>query len=276
MIDYALEFKNYKFLKYLMDRGHIAFVCEGPFGYYKSFGAKTDIERKPAWKDQNLEQKVRNNDSFRRRLISLAIENNDNSVLAKLKAREIPDLYHADHMSVVMPNCGEYYDEKMLKRIASLDESALDYFWEHFKIQTWCKKSYTFLFPYIDTLVEMMIENGHSCCDMALEKCYEHNLGVREQLQKMSAADCEAGCDGFFDSDARKEQLLKDRYKYLYINEEGNMVAYTGLCRFDGFVTNLIQINAESDNKYINRLIQKINDLYDWVSERATVHEERR
>ena len=39
VIDYALEFKNYKFLRYLMEKGYIYFVGEDRNEYFYNFGA---------------------------------------------------------------------------------------------------------------------------------------------------------------------------------------------------------------------------------------------
>lgn len=46
VVDYALEFKNYDFIKFLMENGHLGFDDNSAMGNGISFGLKTDIKRR--------------------------------------------------------------------------------------------------------------------------------------------------------------------------------------------------------------------------------------
>ena len=90
VVDYALEFKNYNFLKYLMNNGYIQFVSnEETWSYGYNFGAKTSIKDKP-FERYTLEEQFLQDITLRTRLIALALENDDESVLEELRAREFP------------------------------------------------------------------------------------------------------------------------------------------------------------------------------------------
>ena len=94
IIDYALEFRNYDFLKYLMDKGYIWFVSKTPEkDCWLGFGAETSVKRRPMDNNHTLEQRLTYDDSLRRKMIVLAIEKRDINMLDKLRAREIPPMY---------------------------------------------------------------------------------------------------------------------------------------------------------------------------------------
>ena len=93
ILDYAFEFKNYEFLKYLVDNEYIWLVEQNP---------------------------------GRRKMIILAIENNDIDMLDEFRAREIPLMYYklrGTELSV-------YYDEDLIEAASRAGEKVLDYFSE--------------------------------------------------------------------------------------------------------------------------------------------------
>lgn len=46
VVDYALEFKNYDFIKYLISGGHLNFVDNSKWDWGITFGLSTDIKRR--------------------------------------------------------------------------------------------------------------------------------------------------------------------------------------------------------------------------------------
>lgn len=46
VVDYALEFKNYDFIKYLISGGHLNFVDNSKWNWGITFGLSTDIKRR--------------------------------------------------------------------------------------------------------------------------------------------------------------------------------------------------------------------------------------
>ena len=136
VLDYALESGNYDFLKFLMDQGYIWFDSGNRRDYVHTFGAGTSIERRRIGEvDCGLESKLRSEDTLRERLIELACDNGDLSMLEKLRAREHPQLYwKANYQSFSCPDFGSYDRERLVSRIAASGEEVLGYFTEPFKI----------------------------------------------------------------------------------------------------------------------------------------------
>lgn len=97
VIDYAIEFGNYGFIKYLIDEGYIYLIDENQMEYYGSFGSGTTIERRRPSEYDLLDYKMKQNDSLRTNIIALALENKDYKILDETKAREIPSLYEASY-----------------------------------------------------------------------------------------------------------------------------------------------------------------------------------
>ena len=90
VIDYALEFKNYKFIKYLMDNGYIWFTdnSKNDFGdRIFGFGAGTSVKRrKTGFTDTfGIDFQYRcEEQGLRQKMIVLALENNDFDTLTSL------------------------------------------------------------------------------------------------------------------------------------------------------------------------------------------------
>lgn len=156
VLDYALESKNYAFLKYLVDKKYIWFIGENDkdFAYTMNFGAGTSIERRKPNNFDLLEFELHQKTYLRSQMISLAIENNDFKMLTELKAREIPSLYMTSYLGIMMPDCEKYYDEDMVEQISETNnEKIIEYFADEFEIQAQHYKKYIFIFPYINELL---------------------------------------------------------------------------------------------------------------------------
>lgn len=83
VLDYALEFKNYDFMKYLMDQGYIWFDSGDRADYVCSFGAGTSIKRKSPQSADSLDNELLEKDALRSNMICLAIEHNDCEMLSQ-------------------------------------------------------------------------------------------------------------------------------------------------------------------------------------------------
>lgn len=123
VIDYALEFKNYDFLKYLMDKNYIWFVDNSErdcIQQANGFGAGTSIKKRKIYEVDSLDAELMNpekENKLRQSLISLAIENRDIPMLDTLRAREIPTLYNVSLGSSAQTNCEDYYDDTVIEEI---------------------------------------------------------------------------------------------------------------------------------------------------------------
>lgn len=85
VVDYALEFKNYDFIKFLMENGHLEFADNSAMGNGISFGLKTDIKRRDIgktdiWPIPNTYYEPDNlfyEEVLRTRVLALATEKKD-------------------------------------------------------------------------------------------------------------------------------------------------------------------------------------------------------
>lgn len=266
-IEYALEFKNYDLLKYLMDKGYIWFVDLDPKNYIGTFGAGTSIKRREHWHYDTLDYDLRDNtqgaDRLRRQMISLAIEQNDFDMLTTLKAREIPTMY-----DLWAPICERveselYYDEDLVQHIAHADERTIDYFSQEFGIKERIHRSQqtnTFPFPYIGKVLDLMLAENHPCTEAVLKRCVEHNEKVLSQIQHT--------IDDYMANMAPNMQLSKEElyqmgWRALYFcTDGGDIIGFSD----DGYgnrtITNIVSVQGKSDSFRISSLIDELNSTY--------------
>lgn len=216
VIDYALEFKNWGFLKYLIVNRYIWFVdvFTDPKNYFEkymgiSFGVGTSIERRSQqdrdvlrWyvscpendmsfgyrrphEMDTLQYKLAGNDDLRMQMISLALEHGEVDMLYQLRAREIPSLYHACYLSCSSADCDSYYNEDMVKHIAKVGEEILDYFSEEFETKDILGKTNIFMFPYMTNLIDFLIKENSPYLEKVLRASLKHNRNVYKKLEKL-------------------------------------------------------------------------------------------
>lgn len=278
VIDYAIEFKNYKFIKYLIKNNYIWFDSRKEDTYCMTFGAGTSIERRnPVNKDTFLEYTRLKDDQLRMDVIALAVENKDRQILDELKAREIPELYYRVNIwSSSQLNFDEHYNEKMVEQIARASDEIVDYFTDPFEIdlrikfKDGVKRSNRFIFPYISELLDGMIENNHNFTEIALKKCIQHNKETYEKLKKMIEASIEENLKRYDFGDAEYlkrcrpvavDSVLKD-FDY---NENGQIISFRGFTVGMGIVTNIAYTDTESKDVKLQYLINELNEYFDKI-----------
>lgn len=135
VIDYALEFKNYDFLKYLMDKNYIWFVDNSERDCTQQangFGAGTSIKKRKIYEVDSLDAELMDHikeNRLRQKLIALAIEKEEFHMLDTLRAREVPALYEIAIGFSTETSCEDYYDNMVIEEIVTHNE-VLDYFTE--------------------------------------------------------------------------------------------------------------------------------------------------
>lgn len=244
IIDYALEFKNIKLLKYFMARGYIWFVGEvnssktrwlsyGPF-----FGGGTSITPRPnsayneirwhfyppdedaekpgkwgcamPFEKDKLQYTLAGSDDLRRKLITLAVEYNEVELIRQLCAREVPVLYELNEFPYSFPrhdgtDIDSYYDETMVMQIAGASQEILDYFLELFQITDRFGRSDQFLFPYMTNLLNFLIRNKNPYAEKMLKCSIEHNRCAYKQLKQLT--------------DTAVENYIKYRTEHYYMRD---------------------------------------------------------
>ncbi len=274
VLDYALEFGNYEFLKYLMDKEYITFDSGNNRDYKATFGAKTSIKRRDIGSiDYGLEGELSTNDQLRINLIPLACDNNDLDMLNKLRAREIPQLYfNANYHSGQHPDFDSCYNERMVKHIAESNEFILDYFTDSFEIKDFIKykdgieRKHTFLFPHISKLLDQLITINSPFAETALKKALNYNHKTYEKLCESILASKNSEQ---YSADDMKERWLTDCEEDLEFFDNGNIIMFkafyvnlTSQKRIDGIITNVPHVTQKPISPALKHLAEELNVSY--------------
>lgn len=264
VIDYALKFKNYDLLKYLMDKKYIWFVGEDKKDYFANFGAGTSIE-KPSYFHPNLgilNIKMKEEHELRIQMILLAIEHKDLKILEKLRAREIPSLYQACYLSSTPADCEKYYDCRLIDAIANASDEIIQYFSEEFEIKDRINKTNRFLFPYISKLIGLLINNNHRCTESLLKKAISHNVYAYNKITQLLKNTVSAYDQEYLHCESVKNDIFKSIMRDIIFYDNGSIISYRDSGVKNGIITNIVQVTENSPDIKINNLIEKLNKTY--------------
>ena len=282
VLDYALEFGNYEFIKYLMDNEYIWFDSRKDKDYIQTFGAGTSIERRDVgYIDYGLEGKLKTEDELRINLIALAANNNDIEMLNKLRARETPQLYYRAHYlgggnQLDFDSC---YNEKIVKHIASSNDEILDYFTDsfeirdHIKYKDGSKRVHTFMFPYISKLLDLLIKNKSPFAETALKKTLKYNKQTYNTLRELIlTVKNDKWYDKLYDEDSKKELWMKDCKMFFDFYENGDIVRYRAYCstpplknKAGGIITNVARVTKIPTSPILKLLSEELNESYEAI-----------
>ena len=141
-MDYAIEFKNYGFIRFLIENGYITLISDNK-GYVDfNFGASTTLKVRP-YEAKTFQNELYENKILRTQIISLALENNDYDVLYEMRAREFPPQLTMVTHSVTSVKFSEYYDENFIDAILDSKVKAIQYFCEEYYVESkWQKEQF--------------------------------------------------------------------------------------------------------------------------------------
>lgn len=317
IIDYALEFKNFELLKYFMKHGYIWFVDDvndwNVSDIWTLFQGGTAIKRREYRMDDDirwhfyptnktlqsgrierlgqdeLQYTLAGSDDLRRKMIILAIENNEVELMDQLRARENFSLYilnerPMNRLTMMDKDVDSYYDEEVLVHIAGASEQILDYFSETFEITNRFGRTDKFIFPYMTYLLDCLIKNNSSYLEKMLNCAIEHNRYAYKRLKRLVANATQEHVKYFMQfrnvEDYRNEEERKfyNQYKktcreqereklkqniYFY-GRDNVIVSFWDACGENKFamVTTVVHTTENSSDSRINELIQELNDLY--------------
>lgn len=275
VIDYAIKFKNYKFLKFLIEKGFIWFDCGDLNEYAFTFGAGTSIEKRKSFKiDNSLQYNLEMKDELRKEIIALAVQNKDIDILDKMRARELPTLYvEAHYLSGTHPNIKKYYNKNLVNSIIEADYEIIDYFTDEFEIidkvkyRNKIKRCDTYLFPFISDVVNGLINNNNGFTEIALKKIISHNQKTYDSLISLIDNCIRTNLDrcNFERTEYYEKEITKLVLKYFDYNDDGNIVSFSDTLNTKGIITNIVYVDAESSNPLINHLIEELNNLFDKI-----------
>lgn len=278
VIDYALEFGNYEFLKYLMDKKYIWFDARDYTQYSFTFGAGTSIQRRDCSNiDYGLRAKLHTEDELRLNLITLAADHNDLQMLEELRARENPQLYYRTHyLSNSYPDFNSCYNERMLKHIASSSEIVLDYFTDSFEIidrvnyKDGSKRRHTFMFPFISKLLDLLIIQKSNFAETAIKKALKYNKATYQKLCKLITT----VKNGYNSAEIAyfKDMWINACQENLNFHEDCDMIRFSACYTtvtmdkyIDGIITNVARITKIPSTPILKHLAIELNDSYDAI-----------
>ena len=266
VVDYALEFKNYKFLRFLINNGYIQFVSnEETWRYGYNFGAKSLIKKKPLER-YTLESEFLQERTLRTQLIALALENDDESVLEELRAREFPVQY------TVVPGYGntfkfsDFYDENYIEAIVRANDNIFDYFCQEYFVTSLQAKDYRckWIFPFFGALIERAIKVDHKRALLLSDIAITHNKELYDNLKREVLK--VAKKQKQIRSSVGFTEIIKDILRDFHINEERNYVSfYAYWCRCNAVSGLAISVKSKSKQREINDKIDQINELYNKI-----------
>ena len=196
-----------------------------------------------------MEDQLTGDDSLRRKMIVLAIGNNDIDMLNEFRAREIPLMYHklrGAELSV-------YYDENLIEAASRADKSVLDYFSEVITITPTLEKApFQCMYPFLGEMIEKLIEQKNPYADTLLRRCIVHNKGAYEKVKELKD---------------RKYGEGKNAYSMFRLNfyQGSHAIEAYDMKQNDFIVTNLIRIDTDLDSE----LIKELNSYYDRILDMA-------
>ena len=277
VIDYALEFKNYKFMKYLMDNGYIWFVDDSKhdctdrvFG----FGAGTSIKRRETGFIDNLGTELQyhcEKHGLRQKMIALAIENNDFDTLTNLRAREIPALYQLCVYTNPNVRCNDYYNEDVILEIEKASDRVLGYFSEEFEITDQFGNKHTFVYPYLSALLDQMINNKNKNTELLLRRAIAHNRQVLNKLQFMVNEAFELAKNSLNYADSFNvpiDDVARIAMNFFRFDCENHFLTYFFTQTKPAgvkFCANAIIVHNQSSDLSIDHLIKELNNYYDAI-----------
>lgn len=273
VLDYALEFKNYALLKFLLEKGYIWFVADNPSasGYTINFGAGTSIKYNPQhyYNMCSLERDLTFRSELRSKMITLAIRENDLPMLEKLHARETPALLQSIGNKYVPDDAANYFDAELIDALSGASDKVLDYFSREFELtdSSGCKNHY--VFPFLGQLIDALLNQKNNFSEWALKAAVAHNRYVFDSLSDLMALSVKQTAENFpywtENDKSRKDFIQKVSKEWLRFHN-GDFVRYcTSFDLKKGITSNFVHTKASSSDIKLGKLIDEVNELYDRI-----------
>ena len=274
VIDYAIEFKNYPFIKWLLDEEFIWLVDNSEyrqFGY--SYGGGTSIEKRAPWDmDNAVPLQVKYDDQLRLKIITLALENEDYDVLDEFRARETPFLHRVGYLND-RDDAYQYYNEDYIHAIANASDNVLEYFAKEFELVSNLKWKSQFIYPFLGEVIEVLVENHQfKKAEFLAQHVLTHNQNTYEQVESLINIAYTAACDEWGDklTEDLKRALRLQIPKQIEYSEKNRVVSFfdsmgkdkTPIC----YATNIVRVKVDKTKSPIKDVLLEINMWYDRVA----------
>ena len=264
VVDYAIEFNNYGFIKFLIENGYITLVSDNKRYADFNFGADTTLKLRP-YEAGTLEDELYDNKILRTQIISLALENNDYDVLDEMRAREFPPQLSMTTMPSTNIRFDDYYDEGYIEAILHSKSRAIQYFCEEYYVKSrWPNGEFLWIFPFMDKLIIRAVQENSSRAITLLDAAIKHNEETYNNLKKSILYVAKRAKEDFR-SNVGFREVIADVLRDYHISEEKNVISFSPYwLRGDvkAIATNIICADVKSEKPETQSKIDKLNELY--------------
>lgn len=266
VVDYAIEFKNYGFIRFLIENGYITLISDdrGLAGF--NFGANTSLKVRP-YQARTFEDELYENKILRTQIIGLALEHDDYAVLEEMRAREFPPQLTMPANNVLGVKFAEYYDEQYIEAILHSKSKVIQYFCEEYYVKSqWHNEEVLWMFPFMDKLIVKAVETNSSKAITLLDAAINHNEKTYNKLKKSILYVADRTKKDFL-SDKALQEVIADVLRGYHISEEKNVICFGGhsFRETHQVVTNVISANVQSNKPEIQSRIDRLNELYSQI-----------
>lgn len=263
IVDYALEFKNYAFICFLINEGYINLVPDDSDNDL-IFTTTTKFKVRP-YEHKTFHEELYENKRLRTQIITLALENADYSVLDKMKAKEIPTQnFITTYRSDLNIELEKYYDEHFIEAILNSNREVIKYFCEEYKIKSQNGRNYesTWIFPFIDRLIDEAIKTNSEYINILFDSTLKHNEDVFNQLRNLILESARIAKKKIY-SYGSYQDAINYAFRWLHCSKENNVIQFCDYLEGNQFLlTNIVSLKSKTKNLEIQGKINKINDLY--------------
>lgn len=268
VLDYAFDFKNYGFIKFLLDEGFIWFVDQSDcqhLGY--TYGAGTSVKRRdPGSVDSFTPLEIEYQDDLRIRTIILAIENEDFEILDSLKARELPEMNMINAVGAPMAELVGRRNERIIKAIALSKDKILDYFSQEYHIKDRFGKDRTIMYPFYGEVIDVMIkEECNPSAELFIRKAIRHNENAYEKLNVLLKEATESYRADWMDGDQIARTFALNGFRIDNVNRTVSFYYPNQKKEIKGFATNIVRVNSKTVNPLLKELIAELNKTYEKI-----------
>jgi len=272
VIDYALDFKNYEFIKYLLDKKFIWFVDQSEWmnsGF--TYGAGTSVQRRKIGEiDSDTPLEIQYQDKLRLNFIALAIENDDFEILDSLRAREIPFLSKATMFYQPTFDISELINDELIKAISESSDRIVDYYSQEFCVKNYNNRENYFLYPFLDIVIKTMLKNGRKdSAELLIRRVIKHNKNTLVSLKNYFEEARKSFCKSVGKDFSISDELINNTiFLDFYYDPKSHMVSYMYSLeknKYNGMVTNIFYIEYETSEGLIKELLDESNKIYNEI-----------
>ncbi len=264
VLDYAYEFKNYGFLKYLFKKGYIRLRDSSDQNIGYDFGAVTTIKRREVFDQDILGSRLEYSDTLRMYMISLAMENKDFTILDEFKARETP-MFASAAVYINTPKEPEHFDyKKLVKLISSSPDETIKYFTEEYEVIVDEKSSLKvfYLYQYLGEVIEQMVMSKDARVISVIDSAIAHNNKVAGRIKAIENNALKTNMVLYH---MPKEKAINTIIRFSTFYDNCNVLRFYCHGVEGAIVSNIICAKAKTNDTEIASRLDALNTSFNYV-----------